>query len=73
MEKINRMRTINQCLEYIKALDPESAITEWYLRTLCKNNMVLYYMTGKKILVNLDDLLSYFNFNSFDKEIQSCI
>ena len=73
MDKVSRMRTIGKCIEYIKSLDPDTAITEWYLRTLCKNHKVEYFETGKKLLVNLDSLLSYFNFESIDKEFQPCI
>ena len=60
-EKLTRMRTIKQCYEEIKALDTNTAITEWFIRCLCKDNKVKHFMSGSKILVNLDDLLNYLN------------
>ena len=60
-EKLTRMRTIKQCHEEIKALDTNTAITEWFIRCLCKDNKVKHFMSGSKILVNFDDLLNYLN------------
>ncbi len=68
---IPRMRTIGQCIEQIKILDPDTAITEWFLRCLCKDNAIKHFMTGNKILVNFDDLLSFFNYEN--GEVAKCI
>ena len=59
MEKLKRIRTIQQCLEEIKKLDPTTAITEWFIRQLCKQGKVNHFMSGSKVLVNYDDLLRY--------------
>jgi len=58
---INRMRTVRQCYEYFKAEDPESAISEFYLRGLVRQNKVPVFMAGRKQLVNLDKLIDYLN------------
>ena len=58
-----RMRTVSQCLEEIKTIDNNSCITEWYIRTLCKENKIVYFQSGNKLLINFDYLLSYFNTN----------
>lgn len=63
MEKIARMKTVEQSYNEIKKLDPETAISLWFIRCLCKENKVKHFMTGTKILVNYDDLLRYLNFN----------
>jgi hypothetical protein len=68
---IPKIRTIGQCLEEIKVIDPETAITEWFLRCLCKANLVKHFMSGTKILVDLNDLLSYFN--NENGEVAKCI
>lgn len=57
-----KMRTVKECVNEIKLLDPMSAITEWYIRTLCAENTIKHFKSGKKILVNLDDLIAYINF-----------
>ena len=62
-----RMRTIKASMAEIKALDADTAVTEWFIRNLCKENKVKHYNTGKKILVNLDDLLKYLSFDTDDE------
>ena len=61
MEKdfIPRFKSIQQCLAEIKKLDSESAISEWFIRSLCKNQLIEYYASGNKSLVNYDSLLKY--------------
>jgi len=67
-----RMRTIRQCYEYFKEQDPESCISEYYLRSLVKQNKVPVFHAGRKQLVNLDKLIDYLNSDAaaYD-EIQS--
>ena len=60
---IHRMRTISESVVIIKEMDRKSAITENCIRSLCKNGKVRCVFTGKKILVDLDDLLRYFSGN----------
>jgi len=60
--KIARLRTVKQCLSEVKKIDPFTALSEWFLRTLCKDNKVKHFMTGTKILCNLDDLFRYLSF-----------
>ena len=58
---IHRMRTIPEALTEIRAIDEGSAITPYCIRTLCKSGKVKCVFTGRKILVDLDDLFSYIN------------
>lgn len=51
------LRTIKQCFEYIKSKDKESAVTIYFIRTLCSQGRVNFTTAGKKILINLDSLL----------------
>ena len=57
-----RMKTVEQCHKEIKKLDPDTALSVWFIRCLCKENKVKHFMTGTKVLVNYDDLLNYLNF-----------
>lgn len=66
MNQKTRIRTIQQCLNEIKSLDPCTAITENFIRTLCKTNQVKHFKSGTKYLVNLDNLLSYLNYTQED-------
>ena len=67
-DKIIRMRCVKDCVEYIKSLDKDTAITEWYIRTLCKNNIILNRVSGKKLYVNLDHLIAYINFETYEEK-----
>lgn len=62
MNNKTRIRTIQQCLNEIKILDPCTAVTDNFIRTLCKKHQVKHFKSGTKYLVNLDNLLSYLNY-----------
>ena len=59
VRKLPRYRTIKGCLELLKTIDESTAITEWYIRHLCKTNQIKYLPSGNKSLVNYDDLLLF--------------
>ncbi|MEG1805477.1 MAG: hypothetical protein RR327_03685 [Clostridia bacterium] len=56
---IPRMRTVKDCIVMIKGEDSGSAVTEYFVRQLCKTGKVKSFSTGKKVLVDLDNLLSF--------------
>ena len=58
---IPRFRTAKQCIETVRTLDPDTAITEWYIRQLVDSGAVISYGSGNKRLINLDSLLEYLN------------
>ena len=62
MDKIARMKTVGNCHAEIKALDPKSDISEFFIRGLCLSGLVKHFKSGTKIYVNYDDLLRYLNF-----------
>ncbi len=72
MDNLNvpRYRTINGCLNEIKELDPQTAITEWFIRNLCKQNKITYFTSGNKTLVNLSDLLIYLDYSEQKQNIR---
>lgn len=53
-----RMRTIKEAMAEIRAHDPETAITENFLKGLCRQG-IASVMVGRKYLINLDLLESY--------------
>ena len=57
----SKLRTVRQCLIEIKSVDKECAISEWFIRSLCKKNKINYIANGTKILVNLNSLINYLN------------
>ena len=68
---LKRMRTIPEVLNEIRSLDPKSAITPYCIRMLCKNKLIRCIYTGRKIIVDLDDLLSYLNGDLYDNCLES--
>ncbi len=56
-EQIPRMRTAPKIVAEIKALDPETEITEYYVRQLVKAGAVPVVWAGNKALINLNDVL----------------
>ncbi len=62
---IPRMRTAPGALEIIKALDPETAVTEHYIRQLIRSGTIPHVDVGRKKLVNVDQLLRYLEKDQF--------
>ena len=52
-----KMRSINEALSLIKATDPESAVTYNLIKNLIAENKISYFMSGKKIVLNYDELV----------------
>ncbi len=57
-EHIPRMRTAPKIVAEIKALDPGSEVTEYYVRQLVRDGKVPVVWAGSKALINLDDVLA---------------
>ena len=56
-ERIPRMRTAPKIVAELKALDPETEITEYYVRQLVKAGAIPVVWAGNKALINLNDVL----------------
>lgn len=57
IEHIPRMRTPAKIVAELKALDPDSEVTEYYIRQIVKAGTVPVVWAGNKALINLDDVL----------------
>lgn len=51
-----RMRSIKSTIDYLKTNDPDTAVTEFWLRGLLHSGAVPYHKAGKRFLINLDAL-----------------
>jgi len=56
-----RIRTIKSAWEELLRMDPESAISQNYIRILVTNGVVPSLRSGSKYLVDLDKLMQYLN------------
>lgn len=54
-----RMRTINEAARYVKATDPETALTETAIRRLLITGAVPSVRVGVKYLIDLDALEAF--------------
>ena len=57
------LRSVQKAYELIHKEDSESAVTVHCIRTWCKEGKVKFLTVGNKVLVDVDSLLSYINFN----------
>lgn len=57
VKRVPRMRTVHNIVAEIKALDPASEVTEYFVRQLVKDGIVKPTWAGNKALINLDDVL----------------
>ena len=55
--RIPRMRTAAKIVAEIKALDPDTEMTEFHIRQMAKDGTVPVVWAGRKALINLDDVL----------------
>lgn len=53
------MRLLKDAAAEIKALDPNSAVTTYFIRQLALEGKIKSTMAGRKRLINFDDLLDY--------------
>ena len=52
-----RMRTVKQTIKYFRELDPDTCLTEYFLRTAIKRKQIPgVTMAGNKFLINIDVL-----------------
>ena len=61
MNRMPRMRTINESVNLIKETDPNSAITYNFIKQLVKGNRVRNFQSGNRTIINFDDLLELIN------------
>ena len=52
-------RTIDQAYAYLKELDPNTALTKYYLRVLCQTNQITVLNIGSKFLIQLESLCDF--------------
>ncbi len=53
------MRTIKDAAAHFKSVDPQTALTEYAIRTLLRTGKVPCVRMGKKYLVNIEVLEAY--------------
>lgn len=70
---IPRMRTAAKIVAEIKALDPDTEMTEFHIRQLAKEGTVPVVWAGRKALINLDDVLELMRLGTCRVEPAPCV
>lgn len=68
---IPRMRTVAKIVAEIKALDPDTEVTEFYIRQLAKEGAVPVVWAGRKALINLDDVLNLMRVGTLRTKVEA--
>ena len=63
-----RMRTIKETISELKQIDPNTAITEYYIRDLVSGGRIVYVKAGRKILINFDKFLEFLSNPTCNRE-----
>lgn len=58
LETIPRMRTAAGIVAELKAMDPDTGVTEYFVRRMVRDGTLPVVWAGSKALVNLDDVLA---------------
>ena len=58
---VARMRTLDEAYTELKQLDPNTAVSKYFIRRLALSGKIPTVMCGRKRLLNFDGLLAYLN------------
>ena len=64
---IPRMRTVHEAAQELKAVDENTAVTEYHIRQLALSGVLPRVQAGRKLLINFDLLLEYLQNPTADK------
>lgn len=56
-----RMRTLDECYRELKELDPNTAVSKYFVRRLALSGAIPTVKCGCRRLINLDGLIAYLN------------
>ena len=68
---LSRMRTLDECYNELKALDPDTAVSKYFIRQLAISGKIPCIQAGRKRLINFDKLLDYLSGNNQSQETQT--
>ena len=64
-----KLRTIPKAYQYLKELDPETDITEYFIRKLAQQKKISLTKSGRKIWVDVDSIILYLQGENFSPVI----
>ena len=63
MQELKKLRTIEQAYAALKEMDPDTAISKWFIREAILNGEIPFVQVHSKRLIDLNDLINYINRN----------
>ena len=63
-----RMRTLDQCVEQVREMDPETNLTRTGIKEIVITNDIPHAMVGKKMLINLDAFMDFLTGSPVEKK-----
>ena len=66
-----RMRTLDECYNELKAIDPNTSVSKYFIRRLAVSGTIPCIMAGRKRLINFDKLLAYLSGDNQDQGTHS--
>ncbi|WP_251612719.1 DNA-binding protein [Senimuribacter intestinalis] len=61
MQELKKLRTIEQAYAALKEMDPDTAISKWFIREAILNGEIPFVQVHSKRLIDLGDLINYIN------------
>lgn len=53
------LKTIKGCMDELRSLDKDTAVSEWFIRQLCKSGKIDCIINSSKILVDVNSLIIF--------------
>lgn len=53
------LKTIKGCMDELRSLDKNTAVSEWFIRQLCKSGKIDCIINSSKILVDVNSLIIF--------------
>lgn len=72
LPRVPRMRTAKEAAEEIRKVDPNTGITEYYVKQLALSGVIPSVMAGSKRLINLDALFEYLQSHADEPTEDEC-
>lgn len=65
-----RMRTLDECYKELKAVDPNTSVSKYFVRQLALSGKIPCIKAGRKRLINFDKLLVFLSGDNQEQKAQ---
>ncbi len=54
-----RMRTVKGAVNFLRQMDPNTCVSEWFIRSLLKSGKLKHHKAGNRYLIDIDYLIEF--------------